>query len=158
MKLKFIWIGATKSPSYRHLEADYLSRLEKYCSAAILTVREGKKTDPRQTQRQLKLEASRVEKALSGVTVVVCLDEEGSTPIQPRIVRLVERAGRAGGTARWALWWEGTLDCPRRSGRWPTKPFRLGRMTLPHELARVVLLEQVFRAFCIQNRVPYHRG
>ena len=79
------------------------------------------------------------------------------------------------------MWLEATTECPARSERLPMKSFQvafvvgghygvsgplraaadevvsLGRMTLPHELARVILLEQIYRAFCIQNRIPYHR-
>ncbi len=157
MKLKFIWIGATKSPSYRHLEADYLSRIEKYCSAAILTVREGKKTDPRQTQRQLKLEASRVEKALSGVSVVVCLDEEGRHRSSRELSDWLSGLGGQG-NREVGFVVGGHFGLPSAVRSLADETVSLGRMTLPHELARVVLLEQVFRAFCIQNRVPYHRG
>ena len=140
MQLKFVWIGTTKSPSCRHLETDYLSRIKKYCPAEIVTVREGKKTDPRQAERQLKLEANRVKKSLDGVSFVACLDEKGR---HHREVAFVV-GGHFG------------LPSPIRI--LADEVLSLGRMTLPHELARVVLLEQVFRAFCIFKHVPYHRG
>ena len=77
MQLKFVWIGATKNPHYRHLETDYLARIGRFSSAEIVSVREGKKTDPHQTERQLAHEASRVRKALGKSSYVVCLDERG---------------------------------------------------------------------------------
>jgi 23S rRNA (pseudouridine1915-N3)-methyltransferase len=50
---------------------------------------------------------------------------------------------------------DGFSDETRRTA---SKMISLGKMTLPHELARVVLLEQIYRAFTIMRRHPYHMG
>ena len=157
MKLKFVWIGTTKSPPCRYLEADYLSRIKKYCPAAIVTVREGKKTDPRQEQRQLKLEANRVKKALDEVSFVACLDEKGRHRSSRELSSWLNGLGGRG-HREVAFVVGGHFGLPSPIRILADEVLSLGRMTLPHELARVVLLEQVFRGFCILKHVPYHRG
>ena len=156
MQLKFVWIGATRNLHYRHLETDYLSRIRRFSAAEIVAVREGRKTDPRQTERQLEREASRVHKALGRGSYVVCLDETGEERSSRQLsawLSGVRRSGRR--EVAFVVGGHYGLSGPLRAAA--DEVVSLGRMTLPHELARVILLEQIYRAFCIQNRIPYHR-
>jgi 23S rRNA (pseudouridine1915-N3)-methyltransferase len=157
VQLKFVWIGATRNPHYRHLETDYLARIERFSSAGIVAVREGRKTDPRQTKRQLEREASRVQKALEKSSYVVCLDERGKERSSRQLSDWLSRFHQSGHQeVAFVVGGHYGLSGPLRAAA--DEIVSLGKMTLPHELARVLLLEQVYRAFCIQNRIPYHRG
>ncbi len=157
MKLKFVWIGATKNPHYRHLETDYLSRIGRFSAARVVAVREGRKTDPRQTGRQLDLETGRVEKALGRGWYMVCLDETGKDKSSRQLSGWLSELDQSGRQqVAFVVGGHYGLSAPLRAAA--DEVLSLGRMTLPHELARVILLEQIYRAFCIQNRIPYHRG
>ncbi len=157
MELKFVWIGATKNPHFRHLETDYLSRIRRFSAAEVVAVREGTKTDPRQTGRQLEREASRVQKALGKGGYVVCLDETGEERSSRQLSGWLSGLHLSGQQkVAFVVGGHYGLSGPLRAAA--DAVVSLGRMTLPHELARVILLEQVYRAFCIQNRIPYHRG
>ncbi len=156
MQLKFVWIGATRDPHYRHLETDYLSRIGRFSAAEIVAVREGKKTDPHQTERQLEREASRVQKALGKSSYVVCLDERGKQRSSRQLSDWLSGFHQSGHQeVAFVVGGHYGLSGPLREAA--HEIVSLGKMTLPHELARVLLLEQIYRAFCIQNRIPYHR-
>ena len=156
MQLTFVWIGATRNLHYRHLETDYLSRIRRFSAAEIVAVREGRKTDPRQTERQLEREASRVRKALGRGSYVVCLDETGEERSSRQLAAWLSGVRRSGHReVAFVVGGHYGLSGPLRAAA--DEVVSLGRMTLPHELARVVLLEQIYRSFCIQKRIPYHR-
>jgi len=121
-----------------------------------MAVREGRKTDPRQVARQLDLEAGRVRQALGKHVHLVCLDETGQQKSSRQLAAWLGRLCRSGhrDIAFVAGGHHGLSPSLRESA---PDVLSLGKLTLPHELARVILLEQVYRAFCIQNRLPYHR-
>ena len=156
MQLKFVWIGATRNTHFKHLEADYLSRIGRFSSAEIVVVREGRKTDPHQRGRELEGEGGRVRKALGKGSHVVCLDERGKERSSRQLSRWLSGLGLSGQreVAFVVGGHDGLSDSLRQRA---DEILALGKMTLPHELARVLLLEQIYRAFCIQNRIPYHR-
>ena len=157
MQLKLIWIGATRNALLRELEADYFSRIERFSSATLTAVREGRKTDPRQVAQQLEQEAGRVRNSLGKNPHLVCLDEAGRQRSSRQLADWLGRIQHSGHgeIAFVAGGHYGLSPALRESAR---DVLSLGKLTLPHELARVILLEQIYRAFCILNRVPYHRA
>lgn len=157
MQLKFIWIGATRNALLRELEAGYFSRIEKFSSATLMAVREGRKTDPRQVAQQLEQEAGRVRKALGKNSHLVCLDETGRHRSSPQLADWLGRL-RYSGHREVAFVVGGHYGVSAALRESAGDVLSLGKLTLPHELARVILLEQIYRAFCILNRVPYHRS
>jgi 23S rRNA (pseudouridine1915-N3)-methyltransferase len=146
MKLKIAWIGKTKDAAIQALTAEYLKRIGRYVDvegitladeSALLRLRDKKSSQP---AHNIVLFDSR-GKQLSSEEFAKFLQnhqERTSTP-------LVLAIGPA----------DGFSDAARSSS---TAIISLGKMTLAHELARVVLLEQVYRAFTILKGHPYHCG
>ncbi len=144
MRIHIAWIGRTKSPPIQSLTAEYLKRLSRFaaCEARELPA-EG---------ALLKL----VERS-SGRTqpVLVLLDSRGRQVTSVEIANLLEYHQShdtqellfAVGPA------DGWSDTTRAAAR---NILSLGKITLPHELARVVLLEQLYRGFTILKGHPYH--
>ena len=146
MKLTIAWIGKTKHPSIQSLSDEYLKRLKQYAEvdgvslkdeAAMLRLsgREGKSA-----RRYLVLLDSR-GKQLSSEELAQFIrshQEQNPTPI---LFAIGSADGFAENTRSHA---DFTLS--------------LGKMTIAHELARVVLLEQIYRAFTILQGHPYHLG
>ncbi len=142
MKIKVAWIGKTKEPAIEALTNEYLKRISRYADivglaqkdeAAILSLAGGKE------RHKLVLLDSR-GKQLSSEELAQFLERE-----QLNAVPLVFAIGGSDGFSEEARHHAGfTLS--------------LGKMTLPHELARVVLVEQLYRAFTILKRHPYHLG
>jgi 23S rRNA (pseudouridine1915-N3)-methyltransferase len=146
VKLKIAWIGKTKDPSIQALTEEYLKRISRYAEvegvalpdeAALLKLRERAGTRP---AHALVLFDSRGKQLTS---------EEFAQFLQNHLDRHPQPLALAIGPA------DGFQESSRKSA---TAVLSLGKMTLPHELARVVLLEQVYRAFTILKGHPYHCG
>lgn len=156
MRLEFLWIGKTKDDSLAGLEQRYLKRIRRFYPAAASAVPEQSRKDVHQRDAAERREAELVLKKLPPQSHLIVLDEGGAQ---------VTSRGLAAWLKKWTLSAlpqvvfvvGGHAGVPGEVRRRADKILSLGRMTLPHELARVVLLEQVYRAATIVQGLPYHK-
>jgi 23S rRNA (pseudouridine1915-N3)-methyltransferase len=154
VKIKVAWIGKTKEPAIEALTNEYLKRISRYAEVAGLAVKdeaailslssssasgERQRKNKNKERHKLVLLDSR-GKELSSEELAEFLKRE-----QLNAVPLVFAVGGSDGFSE---------EARRRAGF----TLSLGKMTLPHELARVVLVEQLYRAFTILKNHPYHLG
>jgi 23S rRNA (pseudouridine1915-N3)-methyltransferase len=146
VKLKIAWIGKTKDPAIQSLTTEYLKRISRYADveglalpdeSALLKFRE--KTATRPAHAIVLLDSP--GRQLSSEEFAQFLQNHQDR--NPQVLILV--IGPA----------DGFSDATRKAAN---SALSLGKMTLAHELARVVLLEQVYRAFTILKGHPYHTG
>ncbi len=146
MKLRIAWIGRTRSSPIQSLTAEYLKRLSRYAACEALELLS--------EAALLKL----VEKnAARTQPVLVLLDSRGRQLTSEEIANFLEYH-QSHGTQE-LLFAVGPADGwsdPTRAAAKNILSF--GKVTLPHELARVVLLEQLYRGFTILKGHPYHGG
>ena len=150
MKIKVAWIGKTKEPAIEALTNEYLKRISRYAEvaglalkdeAAILSLASGERHGKNTSKERYKLVLlDSGGKQLSSEELAEFLARE-----QINAIPLVFAVGGSDGFSD---------EARRRAGF----TLSLGRMTLPHELARVVLVEQLYRAFTILKNHPYHLG
>ncbi len=154
MKIKIAWIGKTKEPAIQALTDEYLKRISRYApvegvsvkdEAALLELcgraaKSGSAKSKSAAKSTLALLDSRGKEFSSEAFAKFLGDYQDSNPLP-----LVLAIGGADG-----------FSAATKSAAQHT--ISLGRMTLAHELARVVLLEQVYRAFTILMGHPYHSG
>ena len=149
MKIKIAWIGKTKEPAIQALTEEYLKRISRYVPVEGVALRDaaallqmcgrtpGAKGGAKST---LMLLDSRGKELSSEQFAKFLGDYQDRNPLP-----LVLAVGAA----------DGFSDTIRSAAQ---HTISLGKMTLAHELARVVLLEQVYRAFTILKGHPYHSG
>jgi 23S rRNA (pseudouridine1915-N3)-methyltransferase len=146
VKIKIAWIGKTKEPAIASLTEEYLKRISRYCpieglplrdDRSLLTLCGGNKGGSKST---LVLMESRGKEFSSEQFAKFLGDYQDRNPLP-----LVFAIGGADG-----------FSAEVRAAAQQT--ISLGKMTLAHELARIVLLEQVYRAFTILKGHPYHSG
>ena len=146
MKLQIAWIGKTKETAIRELTAEYLKRISRYVAAE---------------SHEMNDEDALLELATgkSGRTrpVVVLLDARGRQFTSEEFAELLrDQQDRGTQNLFFAIGpADGFSDKARHSA---DLVLSFGKMTLAHELARVVLLEQIYRAFTILKGHPYHTG
>jgi 23S rRNA (pseudouridine1915-N3)-methyltransferase len=142
MKIKVAWIGKTKEPAIQTLTNEYLKRISRYADiagiaqkdeAAILSLARGKERHK-----------------------LVLLDSRGKQLSSEELAEFLEREQRNAIPLLFAI--GGSDGFSEEARRHAAFTLSLGKMTLPHELARVVLVEQLYRAFTILNHHPYHLG
>jgi len=146
VKLRIAWIGKTKDPAIQSLTNDYMKRLSHYADTQGL---------------ELKAESALLK-----------LCEGGRRPVGYNLV-LLDSRGKQFSSEEFAQFLGNHQDrnpLPLMFAVGPASGFApetrqkanlllsLGKMTLAHELARVVLLEQIYRAFTILRGHPYHLG
>jgi 23S rRNA (pseudouridine1915-N3)-methyltransferase len=143
VKIKVAWIGKTKEPAIQTLTDEYLKRISRYAEVEGVALRD--------EAALLKMrEKSRPPHML------VLLDSRGKQFSSDEFAKLVEECEQRSSSTLFAIGpADGFSDEAKRSA---SSLVSLGRMTLPHELARVVLLEQLYRAFTILKNHPYHSG
>jgi 23S rRNA (pseudouridine1915-N3)-methyltransferase len=146
VKLKVGWIGKTKDPAIQALTAEYLKRLRHYAESegmtfvnedAMLKYRD--KVGARPAHSIVLLDSR--GKQLSSEEFAGYIDNHQNRSPQPLLFGV-------GGA-------DGFSERARKSAQFVLS---LGKMTFAHELARVVLLEQLYRALSILKGHPYHRG
>ena len=145
MKIKVAWIGKTKEPAIQALTDDYLKRLSRYADVAGLALKD----------EAALLALARGERQKERHKLVL-LDSRGKQLSSEELAKLLEREQVQSLPLLFAI---GGADGFSEEARQEAGfVLSLGRMTLPHELARVVLLEQLYRAFTILKNYPYHIG
>jgi 23S rRNA (pseudouridine1915-N3)-methyltransferase len=151
VKIKVAWIGKTKEPAIEALTEEYLKRISRYAEiagvalkdeAAILSLASGERQQKRfQNKERHKL---------------VLLDSRGKQFSSEELADFLEREQLNATPLLFAIGGsDGFSEEARRNAGFM---LCLGKMTLPHELARVVLVEQLYRAFTILKNHPYHLG
>jgi len=101
-------------------------------------------------------EAVRLRAALTPGSTVIALDERGRDCSTVEFAKLFERWRSDGESVSFVIGGPDGLDDEfKRQAAWQ---MRLSSLTLPHALARVVLVEQIYRAWSILARHPYHRA
>ena len=146
MRLHIVWIGRTKSPPIQSLTAEYLRRLARFapCEAQELPTEAA-------LLKLLEKNSGRMPPLL------VLLDSRGRQLTSEEIANFLEyHQSHATQELMFAI---GPADGWSDSTRAIAKTLlSFGKITLPHELARVLLLEQLYRGFTILQGHPYHSG
>jgi 23S rRNA (pseudouridine1915-N3)-methyltransferase len=144
VKLRVAWIGKTKEPAIQSLTDEYLKRLTRYADAQGLALKD--------ESALLKL-CSRDARPVRHTLVV--LDSRGKQLSSEELAVYLENYSENNPL----LFAVGPANGFTAETRQEAKLLlSLGKMTLAHELARVVLLEQLYRAFTILKGHPYHLG
>lgn len=154
MRVTLVAVGRLKEPYWRDAAAEYLKRLGPYAAVTVVEVTDRDVT--RDEHRAVAAEGADVLRALPERAHVAALTLEGRRLSSEEFAaelgrRLVE--GRA--HLAFVLGGAAGLSCEvvaRADER-----LSLGPLTLPHQLARIVLLEQLYRSFRIIRGEPYHR-
>ena len=151
--IRVVCVGRARGP-LAEASAEYEGRLARACTFELHEVRE-EGTPSLEPREAMLRERARVEPLLAGFWVVA-LDRSGVARSSTQLADLVrEREERPPQRTAFVLGGPHGLDEALLSEADLT--WSLGKATLPHQLARVVVLEQLYRAFTILRGEPYHR-
>jgi 23S rRNA (pseudouridine1915-N3)-methyltransferase len=150
MKFKFVWVGKTRNKHFLALQQEYLGRLEHFVKCEIAEVRDASGADAR------SIEGKRILDKLNQSSFVCLLDVSG------RATNSHELAGEVENWQNEAVK-EVTFIIGGADGVSPEVAMRadstlsLSFLTFTHEMARVVLVEQLYRAYTILRGFPYQK-
>lgn len=153
MEVLLLGVGRLR-PYYREACDDYLRRLSRSLKVREAEVREAGRAPTASAQREE--EARRLRHALPTGATVVALAREGSAWSSEELARRLDRWRGAARPLAFVLGGSRGLATgflAEAAARWS-----LGPLTLPHELARIVVAEQLYRAMTILQGQPYHKG
>jgi 23S rRNA (pseudouridine1915-N3)-methyltransferase len=153
MRIKFLWIGRTKDYNLSQLIREYSSRIRHFLQLSVIEIKPGEGRDPKQV---LDKEGDRLLEKLAADDYIVLLDSEGKGLTSEEFARMI--AGLRDRSVKSLVFvLGGHYGVSERVKSQAHQRVSLSRMTLTHELARVFLLEQVYRALTVIHRVPYHK-
>lgn len=169
IRISICCVGKIKEKFYRDAVDEYRKRLSKYCRLEILEVEDEKtpdkgscflrKPDKAVTgleQKILEKEGNRLKAYLKEDAYVIALDVKGSMPDSIALSEKIERLG-VEGKSHIIFIIGGSLGLHESVLKSADYRLSFSAMTFPHQLMRVILLEQIYRSYRIMNNEPYHK-
>jgi 23S rRNA (pseudouridine1915-N3)-methyltransferase len=156
MHVRFVWVGKTKNKPISSMLSDYLDRLRHLTPCDVAEVPDVGKRRALTGEALLAAEAAEISKHLSDRSLVVVLDERGNQFTSTGFADWFESEQNRG-TREIVFVIGGPEGVPSDVTGRARSRLSLGKMTWTHEMCRVLLLEQVYRAFSIMRRIPYHK-
>ena len=153
MELVLLTVGKLRS-SYREACDDYLRRLGRHVTVRQVEVREASRAPTAEAQR--REEAARLLARVPPKARLVALARQGAAWSSEELARRLECWMQEARVVALAIGGSHGLAPDLLAGA--TDRWSLGPLTLPHELARVVVVEQLYRASTILRGEPYHKG
>lgn len=154
MKLTVIAVGRLKERYWREAADEYLKRLGPYATVRVVEIAD--RDSGRDPARALAEEGADILRAIPDSAHVITLEIEGRMLSSEGFSARLGALG-LGGSSNVALVIGGSVGLSPDVLQRANERLSLGPMTLPHNLARVVLLEQIYRAFRILRGEPYHK-
>jgi 23S rRNA (pseudouridine1915-N3)-methyltransferase len=152
MRIRFIWPGKTKDEHLRALVAEYLKRLTRFVRCEVIETREGAGSD----RSGVKKESQRILDAIPAASMTVLLDVKGREWTSPELADEVRR-WENDSIKEVAIVIGGAEGVSAEVTARAQKRWRLSRLTLTHEMARVVAVEQLYRAYTINRGLRYQK-
>ena len=153
MRLRFIWTGKTRDARLRALSEDYLERLSHFARCEVSELRESKGSSG---NAGIERDSKRISDALHQGSVIVALDPKGVEWSSEQLAEQVQRWNNEG-TREVCFIIGGPMGISKELSAAADKHWSLSRLTFTHELARVLLLEQLYRAYTIIRGLPYQK-
>ncbi|MBR5712100.1 MAG: 23S rRNA (pseudouridine(1915)-N(3))-methyltransferase RlmH [Lachnospiraceae bacterium] len=159
MKITILCVGKIKESFFRDAVEEYRKRLTRYCDISVVEVADEKTPDGASAAEEakiLKTEGARLLKAMTGDAYNVALAIDGRSMSSVALADRIAALGVSGVShIRFVIGGSLGLD-PAVLAACDMK-LSFSAMTFPHQLMRVILLEQIYRAFRIQSGEPYHK-
>lgn len=159
MKITVITVGKLKEKFYREAVSEYRKRLSRYCKLEIKEVEDEKTIEgaSEKVQEQiLAKEADRILRFLPENACVVTLEIEGQMYDSEAFAEKIRDLGIKG-VSHIVFVIGGSIGLHNTIKERAALAVSFSKMTFPHQLMRVILLEQIYRAYRIINREPYHK-
>ena len=150
MKFKFLWVGKTRDASWKTLQAEYLRRLSHFVNCEIVEVKDG--SGP----TAIETEGNDLLSKLNQNTFVVLLDVTGRHLSSPELAAELDKWQNRG-FREVTFIIGGAQGASSRVAERADVKLSLSFLTFTHEMARVILIEQLYRAFTIIKGFPYQK-
>ena len=159
MKIKIVTVGKLKEKYLKDGIAEYSKRLSRFADLEMIELADEKTPDrasDSENQKILELEGTRILSKIGDRDFVIVLAIEGKTLSSEEFSKQLEQAPINGfSTLTFVI--GGSLGLSPQVKKCANLSISFGRLTLPHQLMRLVLVEQIYRAFTIQQGSPYHK-
>lgn len=159
MKITILCVGKIKEKFYRDAISEYSKRLSRYAKLEIVEVAD-EKTRDQASEGEMELvkqrEGERLLASMKEDGYVVCLAIEGKMLDSVELSEKIEGLGVAGNSHIYFVI-GGSLGLSKQVLSRADYLLSFSKMTFPHQLMRVILLEQIYRAYRIMNHEPYHK-
>ena len=158
LHIRVVCVGRLKERFYTDALAEYEKRLSPFCRLEVIDLPEerlGEKPKPAEIENALLRESERIEKQLLRDALLVCLCVEGSQMDSPAFSGLLKSC-EASGRPRLCFVIGGSFGLSEGLKKKADRRLSMSQMTFPHHLARVMLVEQIYRGFQIKEGTPYH--
>ncbi len=159
MKITILCVGKIKESFYRQAIDEYAKRLSKYCKLEIVEVTDEKTPDKASEVMESQIkekEAERLIDKLKEDSYIFTLEIKGKKYTSEAFAETIEKL-TVQGKSHLTFVIGGSLGLHEKILKLSNQPISFSDMTFPHQLMRVILTEQIYRAFRIMNNEPYHK-
>ena len=159
MKITVITVGKIKEKYLKEAIAEYSKRLSKYCKLEIVEVADEKTPDNASEVVENSIRAKEAERILKYVkddAYVITLEINGKQLTSEELADKVEKLG-VQGTSHIIFIIGGSIGLGEEVLQKSNYALSFSKMTFPHQLMRVILLEQIYRSYRIISGEPYHK-
>lgn len=159
MKITIVTVGKIKEKYLKDAIAEYSKRLSKYCKLEIVEVADEKTPDNASAVVEEQIRAKEAERILKYVkedAYVITLEIHGKQLTSEELADKIEKLG-VQGTSHIMLIIGGSIGLGEEVLKHSDFALSFSKMTFPHQLMRVILLEQIYRSYRIISGEPYHK-
>ncbi len=155
IKINLICLGDIKEKYLRDAICEYTKRLSRFCNLKIIELKEhvALSNSELDTQKALIKDAEEIKKYLKGH--IICLDVKGKTISSEEFSKSIEKISLTASEISFIIGASNGID--ESIKQLSNERISFSKMTFPHQLMRVIFLEQLYRAFTISNHIAYHK-
>lgn len=159
MKLRIICTGKLKERFYTEAVDEFKKRLSRFCELELVELPDEKVADdpsPAEIERVKNIECRRMGEKLAQGEYVIALDPQGKELSSEQLAGKLSEI-MLGGCSRIAFLIGGSHGLTDEIRKRADMILSFSKLTFPHQIFRIMLLEQIYRAFKILNNEPYHK-
>lgn len=155
MKINLVCVGDLKEKFFYDAQKEYEKRLKKFCEVKIIEIKQEKLSSnlaSKEIEESLNKEYKNILKYLKGEVIVLAVEGEEKTSEQ--FSNLIKESFLKSSTITFVIGGSYGLSKELKKDK---RLLSFSKLTFPHHIMRIVLLEQIYRAFTILNNITYHK-